>query len=95
MFFNLSNSSSCFSTDLCRLEDGNLHKLVEANNCIHVKNSDILRKPKYLVFEKGSVSAMFTQSDGRFPIPSYAKYEHTLLNMKMMDDHDREKFYVF
>ena len=68
------------------LEDENLHKLVEANNCIHVKNSDILRKPKYLVFEKGSVSAMFTQSDGRFPIPAYDKYEHTLLNMKMMDD---------
>jgi hypothetical protein len=35
------------------LEDENLHTLVEANNCIHVKNSHILRKPKDLVFEKG------------------------------------------
>jgi hypothetical protein len=68
------------------LEDENLHNLVEANNCIHVKKSDILRKPKDLVFEKGSVSALFTQNDGRFPIQAYAKYEHTLLSMKMMDD---------
>jgi hypothetical protein len=42
--------------------------------------------PKDLVFEKGFVSALFTENDGRFPIPAYAKYEHTLLKMKMMHD---------
>ncbi|VDI50995.1 sacsin [Mytilus galloprovincialis] len=66
------------------MTDPTLHNLVIAYNCIPVMSSEILLRPKDLVWQEGPLKSMFDITDKRFPKSTFTHLKKSLEEMGMM-----------